>query len=191
MRRNVFLAAILAALLVTTAATTAIAAEGSGNQYLDVEVLDADMLGIWVESVHFGGILPPASRSSEFQLGIHNTTTDPWQVTVEGNDLSAGYHVCHEWDENWDECLDGEYVHVGTIPSSYVTLHGPSREGVVGYEATLDPSPQLFLAGEARTGEEYYLDWWDIRPQVELEVPSGTPGGWYHTAVYYTIMSTS
>jgi hypothetical protein len=191
MRRNVFLAAILAALLVATVATTALAAEGYGDQYLDVEVLDADMLSIWVEGVSFGGILPPATRSSEFQLGIQNTTTGSWQVTVEGNDLTAGYYDCHEWDEFGDECLHGEYVEIGTIPSSYVTLHGPSREGVVGYSTTLRPSPQVFMTGAARTGEEYYLGWWDSPPQVDLEVPSDTPGGWYHTAVYYTIMSTS
>jgi hypothetical protein len=191
MRRNAFLAAILAALLVATVATTAIAAENSGEQYLDVEVLDADLLSIWVDSVYFGGILPPATRSYGFQLGIHNTTTDPWQVTVEGNDLTAGYYECHEWDENWDDCLDAEYVELGTIPSSYVTLHGPSREGVVGYPTILGPSPQLFMAGAARTGEEYDIGWWDTPPQVDLEVPSGTPGGWYRTTVYYTIMNTS
>jgi hypothetical protein len=191
MRRNVFLAATMAVLLVATVATTALAADGSGEQYLDVEVLADDMLSIWVESVYFGEVLPPASRSQGFQLGITNTTLDPWQVTVDGADLTAGYWECFEWDEYGEECLDAEYVEVGTIPSSNVLLHGPSLgDTVVGYSTALSESPALFMTGAARTGEEYNLSWWGGPPQVDLTVPGNTPAGWYHTAVYYTIMNT-
>jgi hypothetical protein len=189
MRRNVFLAAILAALLVATVATTALAADGYNDQHLDVEVLADDMLSIWIESVYFGEVLPPASRSRGFQLGITNTTLDPWQVTFDGADLTAGYWECFEYDE-YGDCIDDGYVEVGTIPSSNVVLHGPSRAGVVGYAAPLSGMPELFMTGEARTGEEYYLGWWDTPPQVDLTVPEGTPAGWYHTYAYYTIMNT-
>jgi hypothetical protein len=188
MRRNVFLAAMMAALLALGVATTAFAAD----QHLDVEVLHEDMLSIWVESVYFGEVLPPASRSRDFHLGIYNTTLDPWQVTVDGEDLRAGYWECHEWDEYWDECLDASYVELGTIPSSNVTLQGPSREDLVtGYAVALGPTPQLLMAGMARTGEEYYFGEWDTQPRADLAVPGNTPGGWYHTSVYYTIMNTS
>jgi hypothetical protein len=192
MRRNVFLAAVMAALLVFTVATAALAAEGSGDQSVSVQVLSDNVLTIDVYDVYFDQVLPPATPWHAFYMGVYNTTPDPWQVTVDGDDLQAYAWECTDWEPEWGYCLDGQVVVSGIIPKGNLTVHGANRAdaGVTGQGATLGEVPQLLMTGAARSTADYYLGWWDNDPSVQLTVPAETPFGDYSTRVYYTIMNT-
>jgi hypothetical protein len=190
MKRRAFLTVLVIVALVVPVATQAVAAESSGTQQLDVQVMYSDLLSIDVGSVYFGELLPPAARQHGFWLSVMDTTSEPWQVTAQGDDLRTYDYECIEVDE-WGECLFWEQIPVASIAAENVTLHGPSlSDRVVGSEVTLSSTPQLFMTGAARTDDQYWIGWWEDDPLAALSVPAGTPGGYYQTMVTYTIMNT-
>jgi hypothetical protein len=197
MRRNVFLAAILAAVLAMTVATGALA-QDQAEQDVSVWIGTTGMLSIDVSSVHFYELLPPVIAREPFEVMIYDSTVLPWEVTVVGPELARWGDVCVEWgeDEYGDpSCMWWEWGRLDeTLAASNLELRAAAidHDRVTGYNTTVhEETPATLLRAAARTASGPTSLWFSSPPSARLTVPEGTSGGYYQTTFTYTIMNTA
>lgn len=181
--------ALVVALVILPALTAAgDIGQADGPQTLDVTVMGANEVSIWVEEeIGFGTIVAGSSYTREFGMGVTNTWTDgTWQVSVTGSDL-----VSYEWDCDDQGCTrvpDG----ISTIPASALTVYGGDQDNwsdenaIVPGSGALDTSP-VILTGTAVAYGDIGID--NPQSSVELDLTSLTPDyANYYTELTYTIM---
>jgi hypothetical protein len=188
MRKHAFIAAIMAALLAFTVATSALAA--SDDQEISAYVGAADMLSIWVDNAYFDELMPDQTARAPFEVFIYDSTFAPWTVTVTGAELGRMDYVCEEYDE-WGDCLMGDWVLVETIAKENLQLRAAAidHDRVTGYNTAVDETlPALFMEASARSASSSpYLSFYSP-PSARLQVPTETGAGHYRTTFTYTIM---
>jgi hypothetical protein len=188
MQLGTWLTMFLIVLLGLAPAASAVAADSAANQDLDVDVMPEDVLGIEVEDVTLGAVLPGAAVEQPFRLQVFNTTTAGWQVSVEATEFTAGDELCSDGAADAPWCRDRD-DRTATIPLSNVHVRGGSIDGVVMAEAgSLDLQPLVVMRGEVEPGRHRF-DFEEHPPRVRLTVPAATAYGRYRTTLTYTITS--
>jgi hypothetical protein len=196
----------VAVLLALPSAASAFAAESAVDQSVEVEVipddgagtlapadedvrvdvLPEDVLGIEVEDVSLGTVVPGADVEQRFGMRVLNSTSAGWQVSVEASELRANDERCADEEAAAPSCADRE-GRVATIPLSSLRLRGGSVEGVItAEEGSLDDQPLLLMRGGADRGTYLFEE---DPPLVKLSVPAETAYGRYRTTLTYTITS--
>lgn len=184
-QRGLVVLAAMILLLIPIAASAA-------DQTVEVSVLPEDTLSIDVESeAFFGGVLPGESTELyEFWMGITNTKSSGWQVTVSATDLQA-YH--------WEDDGGGGQVRVhdaGLIDASAIHVRGGDQDNwgdegaITAYEDNLTAAdtPFQLMDGTSVAYGSFGLD--DQRPAVRIDVPGGTTYGDYYSTLTYTISAS-
>jgi hypothetical protein len=171
MNRTRLLAPIVAALLVIPPATAL-----GGDQELKVRVLPADTLAIDVEeSIDFGTLEAGQTGHVEIQIGILNTTSGGWQVTVTGGDLTSG-DAAYSIDRSNLRITGGDTDQWGD-PNAVEAF-----SGFPGGAA----SPLKIVEGSAGAYGQLSLD--SPKASLDLTVPADTePLLLYRTVLVYTI----
>ena len=189
------LAALMALVLVIPAAT-AYGAEPdeTADQEVNVHVVPANALAIWVDGrVDFGGMVPLEIRTQEFWINILNTTTGGWEVTVTGVDLySFNWEGCNE-NGCWNPTATDPLY---TIPKSNLVIaggdhdHWGSPAAIVSSSGPLGDSPTTILQATPDAYGEFGLD--NPRASLQLTIPENAePLQQYRTDLVYTIMAWS
>jgi hypothetical protein len=187
MRRRIFVAAVVAALVMLPAASAFAA-----DQDVDVQVMPADTLAISVEEGVGFPIEVGATQTQMFDMEITNTTDTGWVVSVDGADLQGYVWESCDEDECHDRVLTGH-----TIDKSNLVLRGgdmswseasPADDPfITAFSAPLGVDPVTIMTGTAdATGMMgFYGD--DQKPMISVTVPLGTPIDQYFTVLTYTI----
>jgi hypothetical protein len=167
-------------------------AASAAEQTVEVEVLPSDTLSIDVESeLHLGSVVPETSTDLvEFWMGITNTTSGGWAVTVSGTDLQAFDWDCDE-EENCTR-VDREGV---TLDASAFFVRGGDQDNwgmpgaIVASEGNLTGAgvPFDLMTGTSDAYGSFGLD--DQRPAVQLDIPT-VPGNDYYGQYYGTLTYT-
>jgi hypothetical protein len=188
MRPGVLLATSLAVLLALPPAAAAVAADPAAEQDLEVDVVPEDVLGIEVENVTFGAVLPGAAVEQSFATQVFNTTSAGWQVSVEAQEFTASAELCPGGPVDAPWCLDRD-DRAATIPLTQLRVRGGSVDGVVtAEEGSLDVQPLVVMRGGFDPGR-FWFGFEDDPPRVRLDVPAETAYGSYRTTLTYTITS--
>lgn len=167
------------------------AVAAGADQIVEVSVLPADTLSIDVEGEFGLDAVVPGGTTPErvFWMGITNTTSGGWEVTVDGTDLQSFTLECDEWGENCQRTLTDP---LSTIDASNLYLRGGDQDNwgdetaIVAYEGNLG-APLLLMEGTAVANGSFGID--NPQPSVQLTVPGDATFGDYYTTLTYTIMA--
>lgn len=190
MKRHLGMTLIAALLLVPALAAAGDVDTASTDppQALDVTVMGANEVSIWVqEELGFGTVVAGMSYQQEFDMGVTNTWPDgTWEVSVTGGPLESYTWNCDGPGDCFRE-FDGAY----TIPASAIAVQGFDQNNwdpgvITGGSGPLDGTPTI-LTGTADANGDIYIN--DPMSKVTLDLTSLTPDyANYYTELTYTIM---
>jgi len=179
----------LAVVLVLLAPVAAIGAE----QTVDVTVLPADTLAIDVESDFGLGAVVPGQLSDPngFEMGITNTTSGGWEVTVESTDLTSFY---------WDNCDEnGCHDRIATDPlytigADNLLLTGGGMDHwdpapLTSYSGYLAAAGTSFLLVEGTSAAYGMFGIDNPHTTIQVDVPPLAEIADYTATLTYTIMT--
>lgn len=183
-QRGLVLLAAMALLLIPVAASAA-------DQTVELQVLPEDTLSIDVQTeMGLDAVVPGVSTQlQEFWMGITNTTSGGFVVTVSGTDLLAFEMECDEFGEN---CLRNPTG--PSIDASAIYVRGGDQDNW-GDPTAITPAegnlvaagtPFDLMAGTSVAYGSFGLD--EQPPAVRVDVP-GTVVDYasYYTTLTYTI----
>jgi hypothetical protein len=184
----------LVALLLVVPAASAYAAD----QEVSVRVLPADTLAVSVDNwADFGGMEVGETGHHDMWLNVINTTSNGWEVTVTGDDLTSF---------TWEGCdQNGCYNPIPTEPlytiakSNLVVSSGdldwwdqddPSGNAIRPFSGSPGDlgTPFTLVQGTSLAHGEFGLD--NPMSSLDLTIPAGTQENQqYRTVLVYTIMA--
>ena len=146
MKSRAILSAILAGLLALSAASAALAAD----QEVEVRVWPAGMSIEVQDHLNLGDVAPGLSTNAhEFGMDVFNMTGNAWQITVDADDLEAGWWRCEEDIDG--HCIEDSDYWDPLVPA--VTLDAANLK-VTGGDINVDEYDQLTTSPITSTGTE-------------------------------------
>ena len=205
MRSRTLLPAILAGLLVLSAASAAMAS--SAQQEVEVRTFPAGLSISVDHDIHLGDVAPGLSTAPrDFGLDIFNMTGDSWKVTIDAPDLVGGWWECEVEREPDGHCPD-EYHYFDPLEPAQ-TLDAALLK-VTGGDIDVDDYDQLtespitvkgvdvpakggnvLLEGNF-TEHHYHLHLQDPHSSMRFDLTDATSvvEAHYRTTVTYTIVA--
>ena len=176
--------------MVLLAPVAAIAAD----QTVEVNVLPADTLAITYIETDFGlGAVVPGGIAIEngFSIGITNTTSGGWEVTVESTDFTSFYR--ENCDENGCDRFDTDPLYTIDVSNLYITGgdvdHWDDPGAITPDEGNLAGAgiPMILVEGTSVAYGSFGLH--EDATSLQLSVPAAAEIAEYWATLTYTIMA--